>query len=60
MLLRGNSLQDPELIEKEKKGDGIQGELNLSGKIVQSDLEVEEWRELPLDYIHPHRRCGRY
>ena len=38
-------------------GDGVQGEPDLPGKIVQGDLEAEEWRELSLnsimaDFIH--------
>jgi len=41
----------PELVEKEKMGDGVQGEPDLSGKIVQGDLEAEEWRELSLDSV---------
>src|SRR6202050_447238 len=41
----------PDLIQKEKMGEGVQGELDLSGKIVQGDLDAEEWRELPLDLI---------
>jgi len=41
----------PELVEREKMGDGVQGEPELSGKIVQGDLEAEEWRELSLDSV---------
>jgi len=41
----------PELVEKEKMGDGVQGEPDLPGKIVQGDLEAEEWRELSLDSV---------
>jgi hypothetical protein len=41
----------PELVEKEKMGEGVQGEPDLSGKIVQGDLEAEEWRELSLDSV---------
>jgi hypothetical protein len=33
----------PELVEKDKMGDGVQGEPDLSGKIVQDNLETEEW-----------------
>jgi PHO85 cyclin-5 len=32
-------------------GDGVQGEPDLSGKMVQGDLEAEEWRELSLDSV---------
>ena len=32
-------------------GNGVQGELDLSGKIVQGDLEVDEWKELSLNSI---------
>jgi hypothetical protein len=38
-------------VEREKMGDGVQGEPDLSGKIVQGDLEAEEWRELSLDSV---------
>jgi PHO85 cyclin-5 len=41
----------PKLIKKEKMGNGVQGELDLSGKIVQGDLEVEEWKELSLNSV---------
>ena len=41
----------PELVEKEKMGQGIQGEPDLSGKIIQGDLEAEEWKELSLDSV---------
>src|ERR1700683_4796079 len=41
----------PDLIQKEKMGEGVQGELDLSGKIVQGDLNTEEWRELSLDLV---------
>ena len=41
----------PELVEKEKMGNGVQGEPDLSGKIVPGDLKVEEWKELSLDSI---------
>jgi len=30
----------PELIEKEEIGEGVQGEVGLSNKIVQGDLEL--------------------
>jgi hypothetical protein len=38
-------------------GDGVQGEPDLLGRIVQGDLEAEEWRELSMssvmaDFIH--------
>lgn len=41
----------PQLVEKEKMGEGIQGEPDLSGKIVQGDLEAEEWKEFSLDSV---------
>ena len=41
----------PELVEKEKNGTGVQGEVELSHRIVQGDLEAEEWRELALDSV---------
>ena len=41
----------PELVQKEKSGEGVNGELDLSGRITQGDLEAEEWRELALDSI---------
>ena len=31
----------PDLIQKEKMGEGVQGELDLSGKIVQGDLDAD-------------------
>jgi hypothetical protein len=47
----------PELVEKVKMGVGVRGEPDLSGKIIQGDLEAEEWREFAFDsvmadYIH--------
>jgi hypothetical protein len=41
----------PELVEKEKTGDGVQGEPDLSGKIVQGDIDAEEWQALSLDSV---------
>jgi hypothetical protein len=41
----------PLLVEKEKMGEGVQGEPDLSSKIVQGDLEAEEWREFSLDSV---------
>jgi PHO85 cyclin-5 len=41
----------PEHIEKEKIGEGAQGGADLSGNIVQGDLEAEEWKELSLDSV---------
>lgn len=41
----------PELVEKEKNGTGVQGEIDLSYRVVQGDLEAEEWRELALDSV---------
>jgi hypothetical protein len=41
----------PKLVEKEKMGQGVQGELDLSGKIIQGDLEAEEWKKLSLDSV---------
>ncbi|KAF7983642.1 hypothetical protein HWV62_20588 [Athelia sp. TMB] len=41
----------PELVEKEKNGTSIQGEVDISHQIVQGDLEAEEWRELVLDSV---------
>ena len=40
-------------------GNGVQGELDLSGKVVQGDLKADEWKELSLDsimadFIHMH------
>ena len=37
--------------EKEKMGDGVQGEPDLSGKIVQGDLDAEEWQALSPDLV---------
>jgi hypothetical protein len=47
----------PLLVEKEKMGEGVRGEPDLSSKIVLGDLEAEEWREFSLhsvmaDLIH--------
>jgi len=44
----------PDLVQKEKMGEGVQGELDLLGKIVQGDLNAEEWRELSLDLVIAH------
>ncbi|KZP34733.1 hypothetical protein FIBSPDRAFT_1035709 [Athelia psychrophila] len=41
----------PELVEKEKNGTGVQGEIDLTYRVVQGDLEAEEWRELALDSV---------
>ncbi|KAF7973288.1 hypothetical protein HWV62_15663 [Athelia sp. TMB] len=41
----------PELVEKEKNCTGVQGEVDISHRIVQGDLEAEEWRELALDSV---------
>src|ERR1700677_1732116 len=41
----------PDLIQEEKMGEGVQGELDLLGKIVQGDFNAEEWRELSLDLV---------
>src|ERR1700677_4745396 len=41
----------PDLVQKEKMGEGVQGELDLLGKIVQGDLNAEKWRELSLDLV---------
>ena len=41
----------PLLMGKEKMGEGVQEEPDLSGKIVQGDLEAEEWREFSLDSV---------
>jgi len=41
----------PELVEKEKMGVGVQGDPDLSGKIVQGDLNAEEWQALSLDSV---------
>jgi hypothetical protein len=41
----------PELVQKEKIGDGVQGEPDLTDRFVSGDLEAEEWRELSLDSI---------
>lgn len=41
----------PELVRKEKIGDGVQGEPDLTDRIVQGDIEAEEWKELSLDSI---------
>ncbi|KAF7980056.1 hypothetical protein HWV62_39830 [Athelia sp. TMB] len=40
----------PELVEK-KNGTGVQGEVDISHRIVQGNLEAEEWRELALDSV---------
>jgi hypothetical protein len=41
----------PELVEKRKRGDGVQGEPNLSAKMVRGDFEEEEWMGLSLDTV---------
>ena len=41
----------PELVQKEKNGEGVHGELDLNGRIIKGDLEAEEWRELALDSV---------
>lgn len=41
----------PELAEKEKNDTSIQGEIDLTYRIVQGDLEGEEWRGLALDSV---------
>ena len=41
----------PELVKRQKMEDAVQGELDLSGKIVQGDLGAEEWRVLSLDSV---------
>jgi len=41
----------PELVEKEEIGEGVQGEVGLSNKIAQGDLEADEWKELSLDSV---------
>ena len=41
----------PELVEKEEIGEGVQGEVGLSNKIVQGDLKADEWKELSLDSV---------
>ncbi|KIM72075.1 hypothetical protein PILCRDRAFT_16467 [Piloderma croceum F 1598] len=51
VLSRGDSCQGPEFFEREKMRDRVQGEPDLSGNIVQGDLEAEEWRELSLDSV---------
>ena len=43
MLSQGNLHKIPELIEEEKMGDRVPGEPDPSDKIVQGDLEAEEW-----------------
>ncbi|KAF7983636.1 hypothetical protein HWV62_20576 [Athelia sp. TMB] len=47
----------PELMEREKSGMDIQGEVDISHQIGQGNLEAEEWRKLALgsvmaDFIH--------
>jgi len=37
----------PKLVNRYKMGDRVQGEPDLSGKIVQDDLEAEEWGSCP-------------
>ena len=32
----------PELVEKEEIGEGVQGEVGLSNKIIQGDLKADE------------------
>ena len=39
------------LVEKERTGDGVQGEPDLFGKIVQGDLDAEEWQALSPDFV---------
>jgi hypothetical protein len=34
-----------ELVEKEKIGDGVHDEPDLTDRIVQGDLEAEEWKQ---------------
>ena len=41
----------PDLGQKERMGEEVQGELDLSGKIVQGDLNAKEWRKLSLDLV---------
>ncbi|KZP34734.1 hypothetical protein FIBSPDRAFT_15251 [Athelia psychrophila] len=41
----------PELVEKEKNGTGVQGEIDLSYRVVKGDMEAKEWCELELDSI---------
>ena len=41
----------PLLVDKEKMGEGVLGELDLLGKIVLGDLEAKEWREFSLDSV---------
>ena len=41
----------PQLVEKEKAGHGVQGEPDLTDRIVQGNLEAKEWRELSPDSI---------
>jgi hypothetical protein len=42
----------PELVEREKTGDGVQGEPDLSGKIVQGYVDAVEWQALLLDSVN--------
>ncbi|KIM72404.1 hypothetical protein PILCRDRAFT_829760 [Piloderma croceum F 1598] len=51
VLSQGDSCQGPEFLEREKMRDGVQGEPDLLGNIVQGNLEAEEWRELSLDSV---------
>jgi PHO85 cyclin-5 len=41
----------PLLVDKEKMGEGVLGELDLSGKIVLGNLKAKEWRGFSLDSI---------
>ena len=41
----------PKLVEKEEIGEGVQGEVGLSNKIIQGDLKADEWKELSLDSV---------
>lgn len=40
-----------ELVEKQKNGTSVWGEIDLTYRVVQSDLEAREWCELALDLV---------
>ncbi|KZP16941.1 hypothetical protein FIBSPDRAFT_41257 [Athelia psychrophila] len=41
----------PELIEREKNGTAVPGEIDCMCRVAQGDLEAEEWCELPFGSV---------
>ena len=41
----------PELVQKERNGEGVHSELDLNRQIIQGDLEAKWWQELALDSV---------